>query len=455
MFYTKTAIGVDWDGESLRCVALGRKLRGIAVIDSLELRNLHEDESRARVRDFLARNRLEEAWVTACLPRENLLLRLLDLPVEAEPQLKQVIAYQLEALHPSRDVSMSWDYAVLGRDVKLRQIQVLVVLAESGWLDRCEQALRDLGLRLKSLTAGAVSLSQLVGRALPDGAILVCGGENGLELIGLRSGKLSISRYVSAEPAESARERLERELHGISAAMPDLDPSARALFVCGAIPGPFSECLAGASPLPDLPIDFSTAPGYDIKARPLALGAAYAALKRIGAANINLLPLERRRAPKRWWLVPSSALAVTAVLLGLVVVGHRRIETALYNRALDQRIAQLGSRASRVQQIDQQAARVNAQAALLANLRDETWQKLRVLDGFSTLLPNDTWLQEVQLDGANAELYGYSDRAANLVQILENSPYVSGVEFAAPIVRGPQNKEAFRLRMRLGKAERR
>jgi Tfp pilus assembly protein PilN len=451
MFYTRTAIGVDWDGEGLRCVALGRKLRGIAVIDWLELPNLHEDESRARVRDFLARNRLEEAWVTACLPRSYLLLRFLDLPLEAESQLRQVVAYQLEALHPFRDVSMSWDYMILSRDVKTRQLRLLVVLAETASLDRCEQALRDLGLRLKSLTLGALGLSRLVGHALPDGAIIVCGGEKGLELIGFRSGELSISRYVPTEPAESARERLERELHGICAAMPGLDPSALALSVCGPIPGPFFECLAGALPLPDLPRDFSTAAGFDIKARPLALGAAYAALKRAGPSTINLLPLERRRAPKRWWLVPSSVLAATAVLLALVVVGHRRIEAALYSRALDRRIAQLESQASRVQQIDQQATRVNAQAALLENLRDETWQKLRVLDGFSTVLPNDTWLQEVQLNGANAELYGYSDRAANLVQTLENSPYVSGVEFAAPIVRGPQNKEAFRLRMRLGK----
>jgi len=50
------------------------------------------------------------------------------------------------------------------------------------------------------------------------------------------------------------------------------------------------------------------------------------------------------------------------------------------------------------------------------------------------------------------EIYGMSKRAADLVPPLENSPYFTQVEFTAPITRDNQNKEVFRIRMRLKQA---
>jgi hypothetical protein len=55
------------------------------------------------------------------------------------------------------------------------------------------------------------------------------------------------------------------------------------------------------------------------------------------------------------------------------------------------------------------------------------------------------------VDQDSVVIFGLSDRAADLVQPLENSPYFSQVEFTSPITRDSHNKEIFRIRMRLGK----
>ncbi len=383
------------------------------------------------------------------------MVRFLDLPAEAESQLTKVVTYQIDVLHPFQSAPVSWDCALVGRDEKAKQIRVLVVLAETARLDRHYQLLVNLGLRVECLTVGAANLGSWIGAQFPEAAVIVCGRESGVELMGFYRGSLCADRYLPAEPNESAGERFERELHSMRAVLPTADPTALPLFVSGPVPAAFSELLSEAPSLPDPKLRLSAPVDFDPRAQLLALAAAYVGLKRKPAYAINLLPAEQRRQPKRWMRDPIYVLGTTAALLALAVTGHSWIETELYSRALDRQIRGLESQAVQVRQQDQQLAALGARATLLQGARERTWQKLRLLEELSKLLPDNTWLQEVRLEEGTAELYGYSDRAADLVQLLENSPYFSQVEFAAPIIRGAQNKEVFRMRIRLGKPPRR
>jgi general secretion pathway protein L len=77
---------------------------------------------------------------------------------------------------------------------------------------------------------------------------------------------------------------------------------------------------------------------------------------------------------------------------------------------------------------------------------------LHLLEQLTKLLPDGTWLQQLQISGDTVEIYGNSNRAADLVPPLENSPYFTQVEFTSPITRDNKNKEVFRIRMRLKQA---
>jgi len=449
--FTKLAVGVDCGGGAIHLTALGRRFWRFMVIDELRLPEPLNEDAAAKVAGFLDRHRLRETRVMACLPRQAVLVRFLDLPVEAEPQLAKVVGYQLSALHPYKDDQVYWDCAVVARDPKAKQVSVMVVVAEKSRVNRCKQALQELGLRLSGLTLGAAALALLAKPLLPPTALIVCGRSSGVEVLSFRRGSLCATEEIPLEPSASAKERFDREWHRALAALPVSDPATVPWFVCGSVPSPFSDLLQGASPLPAPKLNLAKRNGSVGFEWP-ALAAAYAGLIRSSPAFINLLPPQERWQPHAGVRPPVYALGATAALLALSLASHAWIERALYGRALERALRRLEVPAQQVRRQNQETSTLESRAAVLENLRAGNWQKLHLLQQLTKLLPDGTWLQQLQISEDTVEIAGYSNHAAELVPPLENSPYFFQVEFTAPITRDNESREVFRIRMRLKQA---
>jgi Tfp pilus assembly protein PilN len=477
--FTKLALGIDCGEGAITLTALGRRLRRFTVIDQLRLTHPLGEDAGVQVAAFLDRHRLREARAIACLPRDAVLVRFLDLPVEAEPQLAKVIGYQLSALHPFKDEQVYWDCKVVEHEPKAKQISAMVVLAESSRVNLYRQMLQELGLRLSGLTLGAAAVARLAKPLLPPTTLIVNGRSSDAELLSFRQGNLCATQSIAVEPSASARERFEREWHRALAALPISDPATLPWFVCGSVPAPFSDLLQGASPLPAPKLNLTFHPVSPVLgARPdpaiaaegsararlegdatsshgsagfdwPSLAAAYLGLLRDTSSFINLLPSPERWLPQRTVPLPAYGLGATAMLLALTLAAHGWIERALYGRALDRQMLRLAVPAQRVKQQEQATGALENRAAVLGALQASNWQKLRLLEELTKLLPDGTWLEELHMDEDTVEINGFSDRAADLVPPLENSRYFTQVEFAAPITRDVKSKEVFRIRMRL------
>jgi Tfp pilus assembly protein PilN len=449
LIFTKLVLGVDWGGGAFNLVALGRRFHEREIVAELHLADPLEEGAQHQVAEFLEKHRLREAPAIVCLPRELLLVRFLDLPAEAEAQLARVVGYQIDALHPFDSGQVAWDCAVVARTAQPKTIRVMVVLAERSRLDWHQQVLTKLGLKVNSLTLVAAALAPHVKTLLPEAALVICARPRSVELLAFHGGSVCATQEVSTDPSANAGERLERELHNALGVVPVSDPAAVPLYVCGKVPSAFSEVLSNALPMPVPKLRLKQPGSFDSRSQWPALAAAYRGLVRKLTPSINLLPPEQRWQPRRGALVPVYALGIAAALLALVTVAHSWIERGLYARALDREIQRLESPAERVRRESQEVAALNARAATLEGLRLETWRKLQILQELTRLMPDDTWLQETHLGDDTVEISGFSDRAADLVPPLENSPYFSQVEFTSPITRDAQNKEIFRIRMRL------
>jgi Tfp pilus assembly protein PilN len=449
--FTKLVVGVDCGGGAYNFTALGRRFRRFTLLGELRLPEPLKEGAAAQVAGFLDRHGLRDARVTACLPREAVLVRFLDLPAEAEPQLAKVVGYQLGSLHPFKDDQIYWDCAVVDRDAKAKQVSVLVVLAEKSRVNHCKQALQEVGLRLSGLTLGAAALAVLVKPLLPQAALIVCGRSSGVELISFRQGNLCATQEIPLEPSASVRERADREWHRALAALPVSDPATVPIYVCGSIPAAFSELLQGASPLPAPKLNL-TKRNKSVGFEWSALAAAYAGLMSGASPLINLLPPEERWQPQAGARPTVYALGGAAALLALILASHAWIERALYGRALERALRGLEAPAEQIRRQNQETSSLETRAAVLEGVRAGNWQMLRLLEQLTKLLPDGTWLQQLQINGDTVEIYGNSNRAADLVPPLENSPYFTQVEFTSPITRDNQNKEVFRIRMRLKQA---
>jgi Tfp pilus assembly protein PilN len=448
---TKLAVGVDWGGGTFALTALRRRLGRLAVIGELRLPEPLREDAGTKIAGFLDRHRLRDARVMACLPREAVLVRFLDLPLEAEPQLAKVIGYQLRSIHPFQEDQVYWDCAVVGRDPKAKQVSVMVAVVEKSSVNLAKQAFEELGLRLSGLTLGAAALALMAKPLLPPAALIACGRSSGVELLSFRQRNLCATQEISLQPSASARERFEREWHRALAALPVSDPATVPCFVCGSVPSPFSDLLQGASPLLPSKLNLTKpkdSAGYEWP----ALAAASAGLLRGTPSFINLLPSEERWQPQRGARAPIYALSATAALLALTLAAHGWIERALYGRLLDRELRRLEVPAQQFRRQIQETRAIETRAAVLDDLRAGNWQKLRLLDQLTKLLPNDTWLQQLQISQDTVEIYGSSNRAADLVPPLENSSYFTQVEFTSPITRDNKNKEIFQIRMRLKQA---
>ena len=451
--FTKLVVGIDCSGGGYQLAAVGRRFRRYTLVGELQLPEPLGEDAPAKVAAFLDRHHLRDARVIACLPREGVLVRFLSLPQETEPQLAKVVDYQLGSLHPYKDGQVYWDCAVLERDPKTKQIDVMVVLAEKSRVSEYKRVLQDLGLRPSAVTLGAAAMAALLKPQLPPMALIACGRGTGVELLSFHGGNLRATQEIPFDPGTSLPERFERERHRVLAALPSSDPAAIPWFVCGPMPPVFSALLEGASPLPPPKLNRSNGTlrrGFDWA----ALAAAYAGQMRRGAGPvINLLPPAERWQPQAAARVPIYALSATASLLALALASHSWIERALYSRSLDREIHRLDVHAQQIRGQNQETGSLEARAAVLENVRAGNWRKLQMLQQLTKLLPDGTWLQELDISEDTVDINGYSNHAADLVPPLENSPYFTQVEFTAPISRDNQNREIFRIRMRLKQAQ--
>jgi Tfp pilus assembly protein PilN len=448
--FSKVAIGVEGNGEEWSLAILSQRFGRLRVLDRLRVEGPQE-QMRESVRKFLDKHRVREARVTACLPRRSLLVRFLVLPAEAEPQLAKVVGFQVDTFHPFKDGEVCWDCAVVSRDREKKQIKVVVALAERSRLEEHLQKLLGLGLRPASVTLTAACLAPLLNTVTGEAALVIFGGIESVEFLGFHQGNLCATQDVATENGKDSASAIEWGLHAVRSALPVTDPTAVPTYKFGRFPDPLSESLAEVSELAKPKLSWLLPSDLVREGSWPALGAAYVDLKRNSIAVPNVLPVERRWHAERRvpWLL--YAMGSLAVLLAIAVGVQPWVERALYARALSRQIGRWQARADLVRKQIRETENLQARTDVLEGVRNQTWQKLRVLEDLTRILPNGTWLQEMDVDQNSVAISGLSDRAADLVKPLESSPYFSQVEFTSPITRGANNKEMFRIHMRLEK----
>jgi general secretion pathway protein L len=157
-----------------------------------------------------------------------------------------------------------------------------------------------------------------------------------------------------------------------------------------------------------------------------------------------LLPELRPRRVSIGQIVTAAMIVVTAGLgVGaLLAQDHQRQR---YLRDLDVASRQLDPEVRAVEQI---SAELKQKQRLLAAIKSADAGGLRALPlmrELTELLPQDTWLQSLNMDAKAVELSGQSNTASQLIPLLEGSPSLERVEFTSPVTKG-RDKEQFRIR---------
>jgi general secretion pathway protein L len=129
-------------------------------------------------------------------------------------------------------------------------------------------------------------------------------------------------------------------------------------------------------------------------------------------------------------LVIAAILAVLAVAADVVIGGDlqsRQIDIA--RRIAERRgIIRAGSDAV-----------ANSALAKLARRKNQTPADVIVLEALSNVLPDNTYVTELRIEGDKVQVVGITNDAPSLIRLIEQSPHFSRATFFAPTTRSPSD----------------
>jgi general secretion pathway protein L len=167
------------------------------------------------------------------------------------------------------------------------------------------------------------------------------------------------------------------------------------------------------------------------------------------APPLDLAPAEwhRRSGPAGRRI---RLLAAATAALALLAVVSPLARHSLSLAATEARIAELRPTVDAVLRAQAEVDNWASGAQRVARLKREAPSATRLLDEFTRLLPDDTWVSQFNLVDRTVELQGTTASAAALVGLIEASPVVAKVRFRTPITSDPVTRlERFELAVEL------
>lgn len=160
---------------------------------------------------------------------------------------------------------------------------------------------------------------------------------------------------------------------------------------------------------------------------------------------VNLLPPERR-APEsrlRFWIYGAMVSVTLTLLVALLVIPlWQKRETVI---ALDPLLAKAQRQAEAVSALKKE--RDN----LIAEYNYPLEQKLThppgvlLLEEISRLLPDGTWLQQLDINSGEVSMQGNTQSSSKLIGIFEKSALLQDASFKSPLVKVQGGEERFQL----------
>lgn len=164
------------------------------------------------------------------------------------------------------------------------------------------------------------------------------------------------------------------------------------------------------------------------------------------AADWLSFPVDRpayARAQLRRWATP--LLAALAVLLFIVFLTTAYARGEASTDAAEDLVMQERARAAGVEKIEREIRMIDKQTVFLARQKQSPLLVAIIAD-LTRLLPDNTWISEIAVNGRKVRIQGFSHASSSLVALIERSQRFEHAQFVAPLTQsGPDGTERFDL----------
>jgi len=160
---------------------------------------------------------------------------------------------------------------------------------------------------------------------------------------------------------------------------------------------------------------------------------------------LNLLPPRLRLKPggARYWLYAGMA-GVTLALFGvlLVIPLWQKREVVI---ALQPILTQAQQRAEAVDALKREQERLLAEYNFPIEHKLATPARVALLEEVTRILPDNTWLQQLDIHGMEISMQGNTSSSAKLIGLFEQSRLLENANFKSPLVKAQGGEERFQL----------
>lgn len=169
-----------------------------------------------------------------------------------------------------------------------------------------------------------------------------------------------------------------------------------------------------------------------------------------GRAPLNLLAGELATGGARPATVVTAVLAIAAVVLAAAAVylpleRQQRVAEAWSDKVVEARVA-----ADASSQLRQELDSLLKGGRYVRDQRRRVPMAVRVIDELTRLLPDQTYIFQLQIRADEVQISGYSTAAAELIGVLETSPLLRNAKFRSPVTQDArEGRERFQISVEL------
>jgi general secretion pathway protein L len=170
--------------------------------------------------------------------------------------------------------------------------------------------------------------------------------------------------------------------------------------------------------------------------------------------QINLLPLDKRAKHINALKVINYTLAVIAFLLLCASLMLPIWNKTKYIETLQPELDKYSNSAEKIISLRKQVEKAEEEALFLVEKKRASILMLRIIDELTQIIPDDTWINQVDVADNEVHLYGESVSSASLLPIIESSKLFSDAQFRSPVTQNRQNDtERFHLSAQIRQEE--
>lgn len=453
VLYFQASVGINIESNRISLVYLKRSLKGLSLAAHALYPLEREDpegktaETRKLVNEFLREHRIPSADIFLGIHRDLTILRYIELPLAVKENLRGTLRYEMEKYIPLPAGEIYFDCQIIAEDKEANKLKVLLIAVRKEFIDPYLDRENPLdagisGIEINS-TAWVNYFSYKPNAPNAETYAILCLGDEHLELSLVKKRLLNYSRHVKMDNKGGGLQCLV--LKELELLRKTLGPEQGRLEVvlCGPGAGSVAELLRERE---DIGLRLPELSGTGIPSELLA--PAYGlALKGIQQApmDINLLPVGLRKKVSKIGYYTMFVLAGLFILSVLSWGGSNILHQERVSDKLAGELKQLGTDVANINKTQARLKELENKIDAINTLRQRHVPVLGVLLDLTKEIPEGAWLDRIAITDKGGEIEGYADSASALIPLLAASPLLKDVAFLAPITKGKDGKERFRI----------